>query len=245
MQADAIRGAVRACRARLAAWFGLVLLFAATGAAAQTVPFAGHYRVAGEGAPVLLQVAADGRVGIVVVGEPGRTDWAPQIVRANVVMGTLDDGRVWSVGLSFGRMMMSIGTQLANLAPIAAEEFAAAAAEAQLQAQAQPAAPGGADASAGLGGLSLSTASGSGGYFEGRDYVFCSDGSFRYTKSFSMGSGSSGVKKSAGRWQVQGAQLQLAYSDGKRGSLPLRRVADDVFELDGVRFVAKRARQCR
>jgi len=228
MFATAIQAAMGLSRACLAAWLGLALLLAATSAAALPVPLAGHYRVQGDGPPVLLQLAADRRLSIVVVGEAGRTHWSPQVVRPNVVMGTLDDGRVWSVGLSFGRMMMSLGTELVNLSPIGAEEFAAAASEAARLAATQAATPRAPEAAAGLGGLALSTASSSGGYFEGRDYVFCSDGSFRYTKSFST-SGGAGERKYSGRWMLQGGQLRLAYSDGNRGSLPLRCVADDVF----------------
>lgn len=230
-------------RALLSVGLWLLMSMATFASLAQPVPFAGHYQVLGGGAQVLLQVAPGGRVGIVVGGQAGRTDWNPQVVRSNVVMGTLDDGRVWSVGLSFGQMMMSIGTQLAHLAPVAPEVFAAAEAEALQRAALPSAAPS--EGGLSLGGLALSTASSSGGYSESRDYVFCSDGSFRYTKSVMLG-GSPAEKTYTGSWQLtQGARLQLSYGDGTHGSLRLRRVSDEVFELSGTRFVAKRARQCR
>lgn len=208
-------------------------------ASAQATPYAGYYRVTGAAGAFLMRVFDDGRVEVLSPNDGRREVYAPALVRPNLVMGTLGSGETWSIGKSFGRLMMAVGTQLFALTPVSGDDYVATARQAEQGAAVQVAESGG------LGGMALSNAKSSlGGYFDGRDYLFCSDGSFRLTKTIS-GPGVASEKTFAGRWRASGGSIQFQFNDGTSNTLALRRVTDDVFEIGGLRYAAKRSRTCR
>lgn len=203
-----------------------------------TTPLEGHYRLDGRAGSFHIRILNDGRVEVLSAVDGSRRIVVPSVVQPNLIMGVVE-GESWSVGASFGRLMASVGDQTFTLTQVSAETYAAAGSEARRRVAAQAAEGGG------LGGLDLSHASSSpGGYFDGREYTFCSDGSFRLSKSVG-GPGVAGEQQFSGRWRVAGGQVQFTFSNGGSSVVALRRIADGVFELDGRRYSATRSSSCR
>ncbi len=222
----------------------IVTVFTSNAAQAQTgTPFAGHYRASGQAGWFLLHIQHDARVEVLMPGDGRRETHVPLRVRESGLSGVLATGEAWGIGRNFGKLLLSVGTQLFTLTPVAASDYAAIARAAQQQLAQQPAQQ--ATDNGSLGGWSLSMAkSSNGGYFDARDYVFCSDGGFRLTTSVA-GPGVASERKYAGRWRIDGASVRLQFNDGGARTLALRRVATDVIELGGVRYAARRASSCR
>ncbi len=209
-------------------------------------PLAGHYRAESGALYFHLRVADDGQVELLSAQDGSRQPLAPLAVTDSTLMGYAATGELWTVGRSFGVLMFSAGTQVFLLTPVSAATYAAAANAATPAAAAAPAAlDGAAGAGGSLGGRVLSSAkSSSGGYFDERAYTFCSDGSFRFSKS-TVGSGVNMNSRLSGRWQLSGGMLQLSYHEGGGNTLALRHVADDVIELGGQKYLVRASRSCR